>query len=308
MSNPAFSIIIPAKNEEKHLRGCLASIKALDYPSELVEVIVVDNGSSDRTCEIAESFGARVLVHRSGNVSGLRNLGVAHATGDILAFIDADCIALQDWLKTAAKYADRRDIAAWGAPPEPPERATWVQRTWYLVRQKPQTVQDVEWLESMNLFVRKDRFLAVQGFNEGLVTCEDVDLSYRLAREGRIVSDSNIRVIHLGEARTVSEFVRKEIWRGKGNLVGIRRHGLTLKELPSLMIPLYFGVVLPAALLVAVLFRTPPFLLVFAVLLLAPGSALLFKLRGRHMSTIAAARLVFLANVYFFARTLAILK
>ena len=130
------SIIIPAKNEEKYLPLCLESICNLDYPKEAVEVIVVDNGSTDRTREIAQSFGATVLLDYTKYVSGLRNLGARDAKGEILAFVDADCTVSPDWLQTASQYFDANEVVAWGAPPDIPEDATWVQSSWYLIRKK----------------------------------------------------------------------------------------------------------------------------------------------------------------------------
>jgi glycosyltransferase involved in cell wall biosynthesis len=307
-SLPKFSIIIPAKNEEKFLPGCLDSIGVISYPRNLVEVIVVDNGSTDATREIARSRGAQVLVDRQKNVSGLRNAGARHAKGEILAFIDADCLASSNWLEVAALYFSRPDVVAWGAPPRPPRPSTWVQQTWYLVRQKNESVQDVEWLESMNLFVRKEQFLAAGGFDETLVTCEDVDLSYRLSKSGRIVSDSRISVIHLGEARTVREFMRKEIWRGRSNLSGLKSHGFSLKELPSLSIPLYFGLFLPFMLILVLFSRSAGGAALFLLLSLIPGWAVLFKVRPGGKTRLAGVRLFLLANVYFVARTLALIK
>jgi len=94
----AISIIIPAYNEERFLGRCLQSIANVDYPGELTEVLLVDNGSTDRTVEIAHSYNAKVLVDGTSNVSGLRNLGAQHAKGELLAFVDADCIVHEDWI------------------------------------------------------------------------------------------------------------------------------------------------------------------------------------------------------------------
>ena len=240
------SIIIPAKNEEKYLPLCLDSIQRLDYPKEAMEVIVVDNGSTDRTREIAQLFGATLLRDDTKHVSGLRNFGAKSAKGEILAFLDADCMVEADWLRAAARYFDENDVVAWGAPPGIPENATWVQSSWYLIRKKKMVIQEVDWLESMNLFVEKVIFLKAGGFNENLITCEDVDFSYRLASHGKIVADTSIRAIHLGEAATLGQFWRKELWRGMGNFQGLRHHGLTWKELPSIMIPAYFSIILMA--------------------------------------------------------------
>jgi len=308
METRTFSVIIPAYNEEKYLPGCLDSLCNMDYPKDCVEVIVVDNGSTDRTREIAETYKVTILRDDTKNVSGLRNLGARRSKGDILAFVDADCIVSKDWLKNAAKYFDDTETAAWGAPPALPEDSTWVQRTWYLVRQKEKDIQEVDWLESMNLFVRKDQFLFVNGFNETLVTCEDVDFCYRIREYGRIISDSMLRVVHLGEARTLREFIKKEIWRGQSNFHGIRSHGLSMKELPSLCIPVYFGIFLPAFLIGSVVFTEPIWLMIGLFFYLLPSAALLFKMRRKKVNMMSLFRLLFLMQIYFFSRTVAAVK
>ena len=280
----------------------------MEYPKEKVEVLLVDNGSIDRTPEIARNNGAIFLDGKNLKVSGLRNLGARNARGEILAFVDADCLVARDWLKNAIPYFEDQDVAVWGAPPAVPNDATWVQRAWYLVRKKEKMIQDVEWLESMNLFVRRDQFLAIGGFNEDLVTCEDVDFSYRMGEYGRILSDSRIAAVHLGEAGTLRDFVRKEIWRGKSNLHGIRSHGLTLKEIPSLAIPLYFGLLIPALAIGLLVTRNLGFSILFILIFLLPSAAVLFKVRKRMKERADGIHLFLLLQFYFFARTISILK
>ena len=131
---PKISVVIPAFNEAEYLPGCLQSIKEVNYPQNLLEVIVIDNGSTDATRQIAKAFGVSVFCEPAKSVGALRNLGVRHANGQILAFLDADCCVHNEWLKHAEQYFDQSDIVAWGAPPTPPENPTWVQRTWFLVR------------------------------------------------------------------------------------------------------------------------------------------------------------------------------
>ncbi|MDR4499785.1 MAG: glycosyltransferase [Candidatus Scalindua sp.] len=306
--NKKVSIIIPTYNEEKYLPYCLESISILNYPGKDIEVIVVDNGSTDSTRATAERYGVRVLLDDSLNVSGLRNLGVTQSTGEIITFVDADCIVSKEWLNKASLYFCDLCVAAWGSPPAPPMDSTWVQKTWYLIRQKENQVQDVDWLESMNLFVRRKQFIAVGGFNKSLVTCEDVDFSYRLRKYGRIVSDSRIEVIHLGEAATVKEFMKKEIWRGRSNLKGVFNHGLVMKEIPSLIIPLYFGILLPTFLFVSLIFLGLKWLILLVFLYMLPSFGVILKIRAKKVRLGDMLRIMFLIQIYFLSRTIAIVK
>ncbi len=301
------SVIIPAYNEEKNITACLKSISDSDFPKENFEIILVDNGSSDNTRNIAQQFNINILCNKIKNISGLRNLGAEYAKGDILAFVDADCVVSSQWLKNASVHISDKNLAAWGAPPVIPENATWVQKAWFLIRQKETRVQYVDWLESMNLFVRKNQFFNIGGFNESLETCEDVDFCYRIRKYGKIISDSNINVIHLGEAGTVNEFMKKEIWRGKSNLRGMISHGLKLKEIPSLAIPLYFAFFLPLLLFGFVCFKDFIWLVITIFFYFIPSAAVLYKVRKKEKSFMEIFGLLLLLQVYFFSRTIAVI-
>jgi glycosyltransferase involved in cell wall biosynthesis len=198
---------------------------------------VVDNGSTDQTVTIARDMGAQVFEQPEFTISGLRNFGASQSSGQILVFLDADCTVTPSWFLKASVYLQRADVACFGSPPGVPDNATWVQKGWFPVRKKKQDLCETDWLESMNMFVRREVFNAVGGFDESLITCEDYDLSMRLKQHGLIISDSSIVAVHHGEAATVSHFFRKELWRGKSNFAGMLQHGLTLAELPSLVAP-----------------------------------------------------------------------
>lgn len=232
-----FSIIIPAKNEEANIGRCLDSINSVDWPDNQYEVIVVDNGSTDRTVEIAREKRAKVFVKPELTISGLRNFGAGEGAGEILAFLDADCTVTPSWLRKAAPYLERVEIACFGSPPIVPEDATWIPKAWFAVRRKSMDAAETDWLESMNMFVRREPFLACGRFDESLITCEDYDLSLRLRAYGSIVADSAIIAVHHGEAATIGHFFRKELWRGKSNFAGMAQHGFSLAELPSLLAP-----------------------------------------------------------------------
>lgn len=95
------SFIIPALNEQKNIRNCVASI--ISQLEEGDEVIVVDNGSRDKTVEIAKKNGARVVRESKKGISNARNRGAREARGDILCFIDADGIVTPNWSRYVRK-------------------------------------------------------------------------------------------------------------------------------------------------------------------------------------------------------------
>src|SRR6476659_10098707 len=103
MSSVVVSIIIPALNEERVIASCLEALACQTFSFDSFEVILVDNGCTDRTIPIARQFEQHlclsILEKKNASISALRNAAAEVATGEILAFLDADCIPPADWLE-----------------------------------------------------------------------------------------------------------------------------------------------------------------------------------------------------------------
>ena len=110
------TVIIPHLDQHEMLRRCLASLQAQRPPQQQVEIIVVDNGSRQMPTDLCASFPAvTLLLERTPGPGPARNRGAAHASGETLAFIDADCIAHPDWLYEIERcFAEREDIGIIG--------------------------------------------------------------------------------------------------------------------------------------------------------------------------------------------------
>lgn len=95
-----FSIVVPVHNNPEDLRNCIESLKALDYPQDRYEIIVVDNNSTDDTAAVAKDMGVTCLSEtRFQSSYAARNTGIGAAKGEFIAFTDSDCIADRNWLK-----------------------------------------------------------------------------------------------------------------------------------------------------------------------------------------------------------------
>ncbi len=191
---PRVSIIIPVKDRAADLYNCLTSLQRLDYPQKLLEIIVVDDGSSDATPQVAEELGA--LVIKSGAVGGgpalARNQGAAVARGEILAFIDSDCTAAEDWLSDLLPGFNDEKLAAIGGWVDGMHHGSALDRyeavmsSLNLGRRELSggAGGDTFYLPSCNLLVRKKAFAAAGGFRAELHVGEDVDLTWRLRDAG----------------------------------------------------------------------------------------------------------------------------
>jgi len=264
------SIIIPAFNEEKFIGQCLQSILLLNKSTFDYEVIVVDNGSSDNTVEIAKESGANVLIKSEGNVSAVRNYGAKSAKGEFLAFVDSDCIVSQDWLANAVDSLAKNNVDAVGAFPESPPNSGWIAKV-LQENAKNKVGENIKYLPACNVIVKSDVFWSVGGFNEELETNEDVDFSAKLVAAGyRIFADKNLKVCHLDVPLDLSGFIKREIWHGKNALSVFLE---SVKQVRNLKVILYslafaFLILLFPISLMAILFYNNYALILIAISIL----------------------------------------
>ncbi len=193
-SFPSVSIVIPVKDRADDLRHCLTSIQALNYPHDKLEVIVVDDGSSDPTPQVAKEFD--VLLIESGAVGGgpalARNRGASFASGEILAFIDSDCTASEDWLADLLPIFTDVKVAAVGGWVDGMHHGSALDRYEAVMSSlnlgRREMVGgaggDTFYLPSCNLLMRKAAFNAAGGFRSEMHVGEDVDLTWRLRDAG----------------------------------------------------------------------------------------------------------------------------
>lgn len=306
---PLVSFVIPVKNDALRLRRCLTSILANDYPHELIEILVVDNGSRDGSGRVAREGGAVVLQSEATSVAELRNRGARAALGTILAFADSDHEIDPHWISTAVGVLANRDVAATGAPCLAEPSANWVQQHYDGLRERLTAPQDVSWLGSGNLAIKRAAFQSVGGFNAGLTACEDVDLCNRITAAGhRIVADPALRSVHFGDPRTLRALFFGELWRGRDNLRVTVRGPKTLRNLRSALIPVTqlvaLGVVGVAAAMQWWWLATAA--LVVAVLPAAMRAAVMLR-RKMRPTIFGAAQALAVAIVFDAARALALL-
>lgn len=180
------SIVIPMYNEARHIgRTLLAAQEAARQAQLECELIVVDNGSDDAGPRIANELDARVLIVPGVHIGALRNRGAAVASGDWLAFIDADIEMPADWLKLLLELEGHQGDVL-GLDLDTPRQAPWFAEAWQRRSQRPASrlLHRVQWLPSANLLMRRSWFERVGGFDETLRTGEDKDFSWRLRQAG----------------------------------------------------------------------------------------------------------------------------
>lgn len=194
---PSVSVIIPVRNRPDEITACLGSLTKLDYPDEKLEIIVVDDASEDHTPGAVARFPEVRLIqlqqHRQ--VSFCRNKGAETARGEILAFIDSDCVAAPTWLKELVPAFRDRSLGAVGGWVDAADDENGLDRyekvrsalqigAWF---KRSSQSERFFYVPTCNFLVKRDLFLGLDGFRETLHVGEDVDFCWRLQDAGHIL-------------------------------------------------------------------------------------------------------------------------
>ncbi|MDD5489638.1 MAG: glycosyltransferase [Candidatus Moranbacteria bacterium] len=173
------SIIIATKNEERNIEKCLKSVSGQAFSRENIEIIVVDNNSTDKTKEIALEYTEK-FFSRGPERSAQKNFGVREAKGEYFLHLDADMRLSENVVAECAEMVlkDKNLIALY--IPEIVEGKGF----WGKVRRFERSFYDGTAIDAAR-FIRKDKFLEAGGFDEKLYACEDWDLDKRLKKLGK---------------------------------------------------------------------------------------------------------------------------
>jgi mycofactocin system glycosyltransferase len=190
---PSVSIIIPVHNRPEDMEACLNSLMRLNYPKDKLEVLVVDDASTDTTPDVVSRFPVRLIRNKQNRQAAFcRNLAAQQATGEIVAFIDSDCLADPCWLlelipafKDATLGAVGGRVDAYydegGLDRYEKVKSSLIMGTW---PKRSQQDNPFFYVPSCNLLVRRKLFISLGGFDETLVVGEDVDLCFRISKQG----------------------------------------------------------------------------------------------------------------------------
>lgn len=291
------------------LQRCLASIVRNEYPRELIEIVIVDNHSTDGSGRAAHDYGAVVIRSPGDSVAAHRNRGARAALGSIIAFVDSDHEIDRHWIETAVDVLSDHNVAATGSPYLTQPSPNWVQQQYDGLRTRPLGREDVCWLGSGNLAVNRAVFERVGGFDASLTACEDVDLCNRLRLAGhRIVAEPRLRSVHFGDPTTLKALFYGELWRGRDNLRVTFRGPRSLRHFRSALVPVGELYCLKVS-VVALLFGSVSLAALFLVAALMPSAIRAAGIVRRQLQpgVVAALQALTVAVVFDLARALALI-
>jgi GT2 family glycosyltransferase len=182
---PQVSVVVPVLNGGAAVKRAATSLLAQDYPGPPPEIIFVDNGSTDGGLDPLSAMPVTVLREPERGAGVARNHGAKAARGEIIAFLDCDCLAERRWLRNLVEAMSDGAPAVAGETIAQPA-ASWPARYLAHIRHGSSGVSLLRpvlpFASTVNLAVKRDLFDALGGFDASLPCCEDVDFSIRVRK------------------------------------------------------------------------------------------------------------------------------
>ena len=215
------SVVVITRNADFFMKDCLDSL--VHQSIKPLEVLVVDANSTDKTQDIVKEYATswpfvKLLEHPGTRGEG-RNHGVEKATGDIVAFIDADAIAHALWVEEMMKAMENADVIAGREVRLGYHGFTTLKRVGMLHKGVDITYP------SVNLAYKKTTFEAIEGFDPWFKEAEEVDLNYRAVDAGYRLIYWDKAIVYHNARSTFTGFFKQSFWYGFGRKELSLRHG-----------------------------------------------------------------------------------
>jgi len=225
-TRPLASVVVPAYNASGTIRACLEALEQQTLDRECYEIIVVDDGSTDETGQIAAGYGASVVRQPRSRPAAARNSGIRAARGGLVCFTDADCEPTPRWLaELTAPFSDPAITGAKGtyATRQPSLVARFVQVEY---EDKYDLLADqryIDFIDTYSAAYRRDALLANSGFDETFPYLEDQELSFRLAARGYKMVFRPEAIVYHQHAATLAAYFHKKFIIGYWKAQVVRR-------------------------------------------------------------------------------------
>jgi cellulose synthase/poly-beta-1,6-N-acetylglucosamine synthase-like glycosyltransferase len=228
---PFVSVVVPVRDGESTIAGCLDSILATDYPHDRREILVVDNGSTDGTAAQIQARPVRYLSESNRGVSHARNRGIAESRGEILAFVDADCLVDPDWLTELVRPFDDPEVGcvAGGLQHAPPTTAAERQAARMLGDwQRFAFTSKPAYAITANAAFRRAVLDRIGGFDPHMTRAQDVEIGLRFHQHSdlRLAYAENAVARHRNRSTQLGFFRQQLGWAYGAGLVGAKFEAL----------------------------------------------------------------------------------
>jgi O-antigen biosynthesis protein len=228
IAHPKVSVVVCVYNGERTIDACLASLENLNYPN--YEVVVVNDGSTDGTRQIAESYDYIRLINQDNKgLSQARNVGIGASDGEIIAFTDADCMADADWLNHLVARFQSSEFAAVGGPNLTPPDDSFVAACVAVSPGAPTHVllddEVAEHIPGCNMAFRREALQSIDGFDPIFRAAgDDVDLCWRLQNKGYKIGFSPAAIVWHFRRNTLRDYLKQQRGYGKAETLLFFKH------------------------------------------------------------------------------------
>jgi len=227
---PMVSIIIPVYNGDKYIKKCLDSLSRQTLPVSQYEIIIVDNGSTDKSIQVAENYRTRIVKEPKRGSYAARNKGIKIARGELIGFTDVDCLAADDWLEQAVKcdqdnenldiiagkvdFISDQPLNVWGYF----DQNTFLNQEYAIKTGSAKTA---------NMFVKRSLFNKVGLFDDNLFSGGDVHWTAKAVEKGAEIYYHPEAVVYHPVRNNFREIGSKcfRVGYGKGQLLGKGKEG-----------------------------------------------------------------------------------
>lgn len=282
-----FSVIIPAYNAETTIENCIHALLSQSVERSLYEIIVVDDGSKDRTADILRTFPVDYHFQENQGPAAARNKGAQLSKGEIILFTDSDCVPDRFWLErmtapfsenpgisgVKGAYKSRQSsLTARFAQAEFEDRFTLLKKSDY-----------IDMVDTYSAAFKREVFINAGGFDPSFPVAnnEDTELSYRLVSQGHLMVFNPEAFVYHTHPDTLKKYLRIKFWRGYWRLVVYARfpekaindtYTPVVIKFQTLLAAMIFGLVS-----LSLFWPHPFFYLIWGVVILVLGSALPFS-------------------------------
>lgn len=197
------SVVICAHNEEKGIAKCIEGVKNQTYPKVKYEIIVVDNASSDKTAEVAKDLGARVVFEKNKGIAYARQKGAESARGEVITFTDADTLVPKNWLEKIANAFEKDEkLVGFGGTYKITSGSFiskfFINNGMYYLYLLGRLATGGWVLIGPNMAFRKSAFEKTKGFDTSVMQGEDIDISQKLQKIGKVKLENKFFVYQSG--------------------------------------------------------------------------------------------------------------
>jgi cellulose synthase/poly-beta-1,6-N-acetylglucosamine synthase-like glycosyltransferase len=224
---PSVSVIVPVRDGESTIGECIDALLAADYPADRREILIVDNGSTDGTAAQIQSRPVRYLREPLPGVSNARNRGIAESTGEILSFIDADCLVEPQWLAELVRPFEDPEVGAVAGDLQHVSATTAAERqaarllgNWQQFAFNSNPAYPI----TANAAYRRDVIDRIGPFDPHMTRAQDVELGLRFQeRSGRRLAFAERATARHRNRTTQLGFFRQQLgWAYGAGLVGAK--------------------------------------------------------------------------------------